>query len=154
MNPVKWVHILQHYCYSLSPYVFNDFWHLWAIFKVWTGLTKTNGHDKPEFKFNSTFTLHPQEMITTENHLINACLCEWPERPWGSIQEHLQPHTHERDRTSMNTQAYKGNLYSTTSLGLLTLYKLLPFAHNHESLLKSHCSWAFAFTLSFGFPHR
>lgn len=37
--------------------------------------TKTDGHDKPEFRFNSTFTLHPQEMITAESHLINACLC-------------------------------------------------------------------------------
>ncbi len=37
--------------------------------------TKTDVHDKPEFRFNSTFTLHPQEMITAESHLINACLC-------------------------------------------------------------------------------
>lgn len=31
--------------------------------------TKTDGHDKPEFRFNSTFTLHPREMITAESHL-------------------------------------------------------------------------------------
>ena len=35
---------------------------------------KTDGNDKAEFRFNSTLTLHPQEMITAESHLINAGL--------------------------------------------------------------------------------
>lgn len=39
--------------------------------------TKTDGRDKLEFRFNSTFTLYPQEMITAESHLINVCLCVW-----------------------------------------------------------------------------
>lgn len=37
--------------------------------------TKTDGHDKSEFRLNSTFTLHLQEMITAETHLMNASLC-------------------------------------------------------------------------------
>lgn len=40
-----------------------------------TAHTKTDGRDKSEFRLNSTFTLHTQEMITAESHLINACLC-------------------------------------------------------------------------------
>lgn len=91
--------------FYLSPYVSNDSWQLWALFKAQTGHTKTDGHDTPQFKFNNTFTLHPQEMITTESHLINVRLCEWPERPWGSIQVYLWPHTHEHVWTCMNTQS-------------------------------------------------
>lgn len=45
-----------------------------------TGHIKTDGRDKSAFGCNCKFTLHPQEMITTETHLINARVGE-RERP-------------------------------------------------------------------------
>lgn len=97
-----------------------------------TAHTKTDGHDKSEFRLNSTFTLHPQEMITAERHLINSCLCVWPERPWSSTQAQppLHTHTHKRMGAHKYTQAHKANMYSITERNLLTFYKLLLFVHN------------------------
>ena len=56
--------------------------------------TKTDGHDKTELRFNSTFTLHPQEMITAESHLINACLCVCDQRDLEDLHKHSPPATH------------------------------------------------------------
>lgn len=103
--PVNRSHILK------NLHVLNDFWQLLSTFKVQSGLTKTNGHNKPELKFNSTFTPHLQEMITTES--FDKCRLVWVTRETlririrASAAVHTHPDTHKCVGTHDYTSAQR-----------------------------------------------
>lgn len=81
---------------------------------VQSGRTMTDGRDKPEFRFNSTFTLHPGENDYSSESLdecMLACVTSETLRIYMSVTQHT--HTGKQ-------------VCSITSPNLVTFYRLLP----------------------------
>lgn len=85
----------------------------------------TDGRDKPEFRFNSTFTLHPGENDYGSQSLdecMLACVTSETLRIYRSVTQHTHTHTEENKYTRRSSAKCCG----ITSPNLVTFYRLLP----------------------------
>lgn len=96
---------------------------------VQSGRTMTDGRDKPEFRFNSTFTLHPGENDYGSESLDEctlACVTSETLRINMSVTQHTHTLTQENKCACKYTGRPRAKCCRITSPNLVTFYRLLP----------------------------